>query len=248
MAFSSLYWGTIQQQLQDREVDEEDTSSAAAAHIPASQSNTIYNSAKISFLGLITSVFESKVLYASPTSRVLTKTPRDFYMPNYEDVEITTKDKKTVHGWLIKRREARACPTIIHFHGNACNVSHMLYDALGMFQKVKANIMLVDYRGYGQSEGSPSQEGLLMDAEAALDYLLLRRDVVDPDQIFLFGRSLGGAVAMELTSRRESQVLSFAPYRPRCYLRTLAHYGLFWCILLCCDTFLCRVTDPRHHC
>eukprot|EP00802_Teleaulax_amphioxeia_P013072 Tamp_13119.p1 GENE.Tamp_13119~~Tamp_13119.p1 ORF type:complete len:327 (+),score=62.05 Tamp_13119:512-1492(+) len=130
----------------------------------------------------------------------------DFYMPNYEDVEITTKDKKTVHGWLIKRREARACPTIIHFHGNACNVSHMLYDALGMFQKVKANIMLLDYRGYGQSEGSPSQAGLVMDAEAALDYLLLRRDVVDPDQVFLFGRSLGGAVAMELASRREPQI------------------------------------------
>jgi fermentation-respiration switch protein FrsA (DUF1100 family) len=206
MAFSSLYWGAVQQQLREHEVDADDTSPAAAAHIPASQRNPIYNSAKVSLLGLITSVFESKVLYASPTSRVLTKTPRDFYMPNYEDVEITTKDKKTVHGWLIKRREARACPTIIHFHGNACNVSHMLYDALGMFQKVKANIMLVDYRGYGQSEGSPSQEGLVMDAEAALDYLLLRRDVVDPEQIFLFGRSLGGAVAMELTSRREAQI------------------------------------------
>ena len=61
-------------------------------------------------------------------------------------------------------------------------------------------------RGYGQSEGSPSQEGLVMDAEAALDYLLLRRDVVDPEQVFLFGRSLGGAVAMELASRRESQI------------------------------------------
>jgi alpha/beta superfamily hydrolase len=47
-----------------------------------------------------------------------------------------------------------------------------------------------------------------MDAEAALDYLLLRRDVVDPDQVFLFGRSLGGAVAMELASRREPQVRS----------------------------------------
>lgn len=206
MAFTSLYWGSLQQQLQDREVDAEEASSAAAAYFPASQSNPIYNNAKISFLGLMTSLFESKVLYASPTSRVLTKTPRDFYMPNYEDVEITTKDKKTVHGWLIKRREARACPTIIHFHGNACNVSHMLYDALGMFQKVKANIMLLDYRGYGQSEGSPSQAGLVMDAEAALDYLLLRRDVVDPEQVFLFGRSLGGAVAMELASRREAQI------------------------------------------
>lgn len=96
MAFTSLYWGAVQQQLQDREVDESDMSSAAAAHIPASQSNPLFNSAKISFLGLMTSLFESKVLYASPTSRILAKTPRDFYMPNYEDVEITTKDKKTV--------------------------------------------------------------------------------------------------------------------------------------------------------
>ena len=101
MAFTSLYWGSLQQQLQDREVDAEEASSAAAAYFPASQSNPIYNNAKISFLGLMTSLLESKVLYASPTSRVLTKTPRDFYMPNYEDVEITTKDKKTVHGWCV---------------------------------------------------------------------------------------------------------------------------------------------------
>jgi len=127
-------------------------------------------------------------------------------MPNYEDLEIVTKDKKAVHGWLIKRKDSRNVPTIIHFHGNACNVSHMLYDALGMFQKVKANIMLVDYRGYGLSEGSPTQAGLIMDAEAALDYLLRRRDVVDPTNILLFGRSLGGAVALELAARRESAV------------------------------------------
>jgi acetyl esterase/lipase len=224
MAFTSLYWNAVRQQLHDHEVDTEDSSGAAAVHIPASQSNPIYNSAKVCLLGMLTSIFESKVLYASPTSRVLTKTPRDFYMPNYEDVEITTKDKKTVHGWLIKRREARACPTIIHFHGNACNVSHMLYDALGMFQKVKANIMLLDYRGYGQSEGSPSQAGLVMDAEAALDYLLLRRDVVDPDQVFLFGRSLGGAVAMELASRREPQVRSSSV----CVSRVCVGYRLLY--------------------
>ena len=54
--------------------------------------------------------------------------------------------------------------------------------------------------------GSPSQAGLIKDAEAAFDYLLLRRDVCDPDTIFLFGRSLGGAVAMELASRREGRV------------------------------------------
>ena len=166
--------------------------------VPVSQTSPVYNACKASFLGMLTSVFESKVLYASPSSRVLAKTPRDFYMPNYEDVEIVTRDRKVVHGWLIKRKDAKLFPTVLHFHGNACNISHMLYDALGMFQKVKVNILLVDYRGYGLSEGSPSQAGLVMDAEAALDYMLHRRDVCDPDKIFLFGRSLGGAVAVEL--------------------------------------------------
>lgn len=78
-------------------------------------------------------------------------------MPNYEDVEIKTSDGKVIHGWLIKRKDARLFPTIIHFHGNACDISHMLYDALGMFQKVKVNILLVDYRGYGMSEGVRSE-------------------------------------------------------------------------------------------
>jgi predicted alpha/beta-fold hydrolase len=79
-------------------------------------------------------------------------------MPNYEDVEIKTSDGKVIHGWLIKRKDARLFPTIIHFHGNACDISHMLYDALGMFQKVKVNILLVDYRGYGMSEGVRSEK------------------------------------------------------------------------------------------
>mmetsp|Transcript_27108 Transcript_27108/g.64006 ORF Transcript_27108/g.64006 Transcript_27108/m.64006 type:complete len:333 (-) Transcript_27108:349-1347(-) len=205
MAFANLYWNCIDQQLKDTELEDE-REELSSIHIPKSHASPVFNNAKLSFLTFLTSMFESKVLYASPSNRTLPKTPRDFYMPNYEDLEIITKDKKVVHGWLIKRKDSRNVPTIIHFHGNACNVSHMLYDALGMFQKVKTNIMLVDYRGYGLSEGSPTQAGLIMDAEAALDYLLRRRDVVDPTSIFLFGRSLGGAVAIELAARRESAV------------------------------------------
>ena len=78
----------------------------------------------------------TQVLYAAPSNRGLSKTPKDVYMPNYEDVTISTRDGKRLRGWLIKRKEPRLHPTIIHFHGNACNISHMLYDALGMFQKV----------------------------------------------------------------------------------------------------------------
>jgi abhydrolase domain-containing protein 13 len=86
----------------------------------------------------------------------------------------------------------------------------MLYDALGLFQKVRANVLLLDYRGYGLSEGTPSEEGLLNDADAVLDFALLRRDVIDPSKIFLFGRSLGGAVAVHLAVRREAKVLFFS--------------------------------------
>eukprot|EP00291_Cryptomonas_curvata_P025643 CAMPEP_0172174232 /NCGR_PEP_ID=MMETSP1050-20130122/13534_1 /TAXON_ID=233186 /ORGANISM="Cryptomonas curvata, Strain CCAP979/52" /LENGTH=337 /DNA_ID=CAMNT_0012846153 /DNA_START=97 /DNA_END=1107 /DNA_ORIENTATION=+ len=204
MSFANMYWGCVDQQLEDSSAKKD--SDLGAPYIPQSLTSPIFSACKSSLLSLLTTTFESKVLYASPSSRVLAKTPRDFYMPNYEDVSVETRDGKLVHGWLIKRKDPRQYPTILHFHGNACNISHMLYDALGMFQKVKANILLIDYRGYGQSEGSPSEAGLMLDAEAALDYLLRRPDVADPASIFLFGRSLGGAVAIELAARRESAV------------------------------------------
>jgi len=175
--------------------------------VPHSLITPLFATAKESLLSLLTSAFENKVVYASPASRTLAKTPKDFYMPSYEDVELTTSDGKKIHGWLIKRpKEPKSVVTIIHFHGNACNISHMLYDALGMFQKVKANILLIDYRGYGLSHGSPSQEGLLLDAEAALDYVHNRHDVCDPEKIFVFGRSLGGAVAIALAEKHQARV------------------------------------------
>ena len=61
-------------------------------YIPQSLTSPILNSCKASLLSLLTTTFESKILYASPSSRVLAKTPRDFYMPNYEDVQIETRD------------------------------------------------------------------------------------------------------------------------------------------------------------
>ena len=76
-----------------------------------------------------------------------------------------------------------------------------LVNIRGLFACTGCNILMVEYRGYGTSEGEPSEDGLKLDAQAALDYLHDARDDVDGRQIFAFGRSLGGAVAIWLAHK-----------------------------------------------
>jgi pimeloyl-ACP methyl ester carboxylesterase len=76
-----------------------------------------------------------------------------------------------------------------------------LVNIRGLFTCTGCNILMVEYRGYGTSEGEPSEDGLKLDAQAALDYLHDARDDVDGRQIFAFGRSLGGAVAIWLAHK-----------------------------------------------
>lgn len=98
-----------------------------------------------------------------------------------------------------------APPTILYFHGNAGNIGHRVPNALLMLVNLKANVVLVDYRGYGKSEGEPSEDGLHLDAEATLDYIMTRPDL-DKTKVVLFGRSLGGAVAVRLASANPHRV------------------------------------------
>ncbi|KAG7264262.1 hypothetical protein CRUP_035698 [Coryphaenoides rupestris] len=98
-----------------------------------------------------------------------------------------------------------APPTILYFHGNAGNIGHRVPNALLMLVNLKANVVLVDYRGYGKSEGEPSERGLHLDAEATLDYVMTRPDL-DKTKVVLFGRSLGGAVAVRLASLNPHRV------------------------------------------
>lgn len=98
-----------------------------------------------------------------------------------------------------------APPTILYFHGNAGNIGHRVPNALLMLVNLKANVVLVDYRGYGKSEGEPSEDGLYLDAEATLDYVMTRPDL-DKTKVVLFGRSLGGAVAVRLASANPHRV------------------------------------------
>jgi hypothetical protein len=118
--------------------------------------------------------------------------------PGYEEVRIPTSDRESLHGWLHRRKEAPW--TVIIFHGNAGNLS--FHEAtLGPFRALGLQAILFDYRGYGLSTGSPTEEGLLRDGEGAVDYVEKTLGV-PPERIVYFGQSLGAAVATLLAVRR----------------------------------------------
>jgi len=130
-----------------------------------------------------------------PTSR-LAYTPADLGLP-YEDVRIQTADGVTIHGWMVPCEGSDL--TLLFFHGNAGNIGDRV-ENVRRLHEIGLQVFILDYRGYGLSEGSPSEQGLYQDAQAAYARLLSRDDV-DKDRITIFGRSLGGAVAVDLASR-----------------------------------------------
>ena len=112
-----------------------------------------------------------------------------------EDVFLTTSDGVNIHAWHVTHPDARV--SILWFHGNAGNLENRR-SMLGELRELPANVLAVDYRGYGRSEGSPDEPGLYLDARAAYDWLAER---TDPSRIVVFGKSLGGGPACELVSQ-----------------------------------------------
>ena len=133
--------------------------------------------------------------------RDLTAKPTDIGL-EYEDVALETSDSVNIHGWFIPGESPRV---LLFFHGNAGNISHRL-DSIRQYHSLGLSVFIIDYRGYGRSGGRPSEAGINRDAVAAWDYLVLERDI-DPRDIIVFGRSLGGAVAARLASRTEPLAL-----------------------------------------
>jgi len=136
------------------------------------------------------------VFLANMPGRALTASPGDIGL-EYEDVSLPTRDHEVLHGWYVPA--ANPSGVILFFHGNAGNISHRL-DSLAIFHELDLDVLIIDYRGYGQSSGSASEQGTYTDAQAAWDYLVDRRGVA-PEKIVIFGRSLGGAVASWLAAR-----------------------------------------------
>ncbi|MFQ5657241.1 MAG: alpha/beta hydrolase [Candidatus Methylomirabilales bacterium] len=141
--------------------------------------------------------FQSRLLFLpNLPSRAIIATPEDVGLA-YEPVKITTEDGVILDGWFLPARQARG--VLLFFHGNAGNISHRL-DSLKIFSDLRLSTLIFDYRGYGQSEGTPSEEGTYRDAEAVWRYVTERRSAT-AREVVLFGRSLGAAVAVHLAAR-----------------------------------------------
>lgn len=128
-------------------------------------------------------------------SKLIEQTPTHWGL-NYETVNILTDDGVKLRGWYFPVQSSDK--VILFMHGNAGNMSHR-EQSLKVFHQLRLNVLLFDYRGFGKSEGIPSEQGLYEDARAAWRYLTEVRHV-KPHNIIIFGRSLGGSVAAKLSS------------------------------------------------
>ncbi|XP_074557737.1 alpha/beta hydrolase domain-containing protein WAV2-like [Curcuma longa] len=124
---------------------------------------------------------------------------------DYEDVFLHASDGVRLHAWFVKQSPWKPGPTILFFQENAGNIAHRLEFVRIMMQRLHCNVFMLSYRGYGESDGYPSQDGIIKDAQAALDHLSQRIDI-DPSRIVVFGRSLGGAVGAILARNNPNKV------------------------------------------
>lgn len=142
------------------------------------------------------------IYYPNVPSRAIIATPKSVGL-DYETVKISTVDGLSLDGWYVPAQDARG--VLLFFHGNAGNISHRL-ESLKIFNRLRLSTLIFDYRGYGRSEGDPSEQGTYRDADAAWRYLTEVRHVAR-QRIVLFGRSLGGAIAAHAASRLQPAAL-----------------------------------------
>lgn len=132
------------------------------------------------------------------------RSPAEHGIP-FESHKIPCQDGVNIHSWLLLHPDSQRDrnPTLVFFHGNAGNIGLRLPNAIQMYRDLNCNVLMVEYRGYGDSDTvPPSEAGLKLDAEAALRFISAHPSI-DSSRIFLFGRSLGGAVAFHLAHYAE---------------------------------------------
>lgn len=128
----------------------------------------------------------------------------------YESIRLQHPDGPSIVGWyfpveqrLSDRKAEPGAPVVLFLHGNGGNNSHRM-ESMEFLLALGANVLMIDYQGYGQSEGKPSEQGLYADAHLAWDWLVETKGF-DASRIVIMGRSLGGAVAVELATEVEAR-------------------------------------------
>jgi len=154
---------------------------------------------------LLVFVFQQHLVYLPQVARELVATPRAANL-DFEEVQLRTEDGETLHGWWVPAQTARGAVLILH--GNAGNISHRV-EYLTMFNSLGYASLIIDYRGYGRSSGSPTEEGTYRDAEAAWRHLTEARGL-KPREIVIMGESLGGGVAAWLAFKHPPRALVLA--------------------------------------
>ena len=135
-------------------------------------------------------------------ARALAAAPADYGLAA-EELALRTADGVMLHGWWIEGPGDRV---LIWYHGNAGNIGDRLHNARWFVDRLGVSVVLVDYRGYGRSGGSPDEAGVYADGLAVYDAVAAR--AVRPERIVLFGRSLGGAVALEVALHRRAGAIA----------------------------------------
>lgn len=134
------------------------------------------------------SISQSRFIYFP--EKLMIATPAEVGL-QYEAVSFKTTDGVKLSGWFIPSEKRRG--VLLFCHGNAGNISHRM-ESIQTFYRLGLSTLIFDYRGYGQSEGKPTEQGTYLDAKAAWHYLIQEKKVA-PSEIIVFGRSIGGSVA-----------------------------------------------------
>ncbi len=148
------------------------------------------------------------LLYISQAGLIYYPSPDIFTTPDkigleYEDAHFQTADSTKLHGWFIPADSARGI--VLFCHGNAGNISHR-FESIEIFHELGLSVFIFDYRGYGKSDGKPTEKGTYLDSEAALEYIIDNWHIA-PSEIIYFGRSLGGAIASWLAVEHPPKML-----------------------------------------
>jgi fermentation-respiration switch protein FrsA (DUF1100 family) len=124
--------------------------------------------------------------------------------PAPQNVQMKSVDGTPIHGWYLPQRHAQA--VILYLHGNTGNVTDRYTEIVNLWKIVHASVFVLDYRGFGKSEGHPNESGIIQDAQTARDWLA-HKEQISPEKIVILGRSLGTGVAVDIANHSKTKVL-----------------------------------------